>query len=125
VTARLLVRHHGVRILAVTLLGHLMLSVVLLVAVRVVGVEGVGWADTLVAFSLVRVAASVAPLPGGAGVTEVGLVTMLGGASRPDVVAAVMAYRACTFLLPIATGTLCVVAWRWRSRRRERALLAS
>jgi uncharacterized membrane protein YbhN (UPF0104 family) len=76
-------------------------------------------------FGLVRLAAAFSPVPGGIGVTELGLSVLLvrAGANEPAAVAAIVAFRAVTFLLPLLLGTVCFACWRW-SRRRSRTAVA-
>ncbi len=55
--------------------------------------------------------------PGGAGITELGLVGILAAgadhAVAGQVTAAVLLYRAVTYLVPIPAGALACVAWRY------------
>jgi uncharacterized protein (TIRG00374 family) len=95
---------------------------VLLVALRHVGVgDGeVGWAQVLFVFATTRLLTAVRFTPGGAGVVEVlligGLVAF--GGDTDQVTAAVLVFRALTWLLPIPLGALAYLAWRWRQHRR-------
>lgn len=116
---RVLVGAHGPHILALTVASQLLLGAVLIVAVEVVGVSGVSPFDAFSAFALVRVVAMLAPVPGGLGVTELGLVALLveAGATAEPALAAVVAFRACTFLLHLLCGSVCVTGWRWSLRR--------
>jgi uncharacterized membrane protein YbhN (UPF0104 family) len=101
---------------AATLVSHLSLFVVLLLALRHVGVADwqVSWVEALAAFALVRLLAAVPITPGGLGVVELGLATalVLAGGARAEVVAAVLVFRVLTFLLPIPFGV--VTYWLWR-----------
>jgi putative heme transporter len=118
--ARVLLRERGWRMLALSLASQLALAVVLVVSLRVfhVGDHLVTIPEALTAFALVRVAASVTPSPGGVGVTEAGLAHLLSTAGGPSskVLAAVLTYRACTYLLPIPLGAVSVTIWRRRLR---------
>ena len=112
---------------AAALASHLSLFLVLLVALRHVGVpeHDVGWAEVLAAFSLVRLVTAVPVTPGSLGVFELVLTGALvaAGAGHARAVAAVLIYRFLTFLVPIPLGVACYVVWRrnrsWRSRGDE------
>jgi putative heme transporter len=99
-----------------TLVSHLSLFLVLLLALRHVGVADwqVSWVEALAAFALVRLLAAVPITPGGLGVVELGLATalVLAGGAKAQVVAAALVFRALTFLLPIPIGA--VTYWLWR-----------
>lgn len=61
------------------------------------------FAQALAALLIGAIAAAVTHVPGGLGVLDFVLVTMLaGGASEPELVAAVLLYRAAYYLLPLA-----------------------
>jgi putative heme transporter len=105
-----------------TVVGHLSLFAVLLLALRHMGVsaEEVGTAEALAVFSFVRLLTAIPITPGGLGLVELGLIagcTAAGGAD-PEVVAAVLVFRVLTFVLPIPLGVASYVFWRrnrsWR-----------
>ena len=105
-----------------TVVSHLALFVVLLLALRSVGVPAgdVGFAEALAVFSFARLLTAVPVTPGGVGVVEVALVAGLvgtGGAEAP-VIAAVLVFRALTYVLPVPLGVLSYLFWRsnrsWR-----------
>jgi putative heme transporter len=102
-----------------TLLSHLSLFLVLLLALRHVGVSGseVSWVEALAAFALVRLLSAFPVTPGGLGVVELGLAAalVLAGGEEAPVVAAVLVFRVLTFLLPIPIGAL--TWWLWRRGR--------
>jgi uncharacterized membrane protein YbhN (UPF0104 family) len=108
---------------AAAVASHLSLFLVLLLALRHVGVpeDEVGWAEVLAAFSLVRLVTAVPVTPGGLGVFELVLTGALvaAGAGHARAVAAVLVYRFLTFLVPIPLGVACYVVWRrnrsWRT----------
>jgi uncharacterized membrane protein YbhN (UPF0104 family) len=107
-------------------------AVVLALPVAVVRAFGIGpdvvsTAEVLVAFGLVRLVAALSPIPGGIGITEVGISALLVrfGGAEPTVVAAVLTYRTLTFLLPIVVGGVCFGLWRRDQERRRRAEPAS
>jgi uncharacterized membrane protein YbhN (UPF0104 family)/membrane-associated phospholipid phosphatase/predicted Ser/Thr protein kinase len=116
-----LLEHGWVPITAATLVSHLSLYAVLLVALRQVGVGDaeVSWAQVLAVFAFARLATAIPFTPGGAGVVELVLITGLtaAGGDREQVTAAVLVYRALTWALPILVGVLAYLWWR-RSRLR-------
>jgi uncharacterized protein (TIRG00374 family) len=117
-----LVRHRWVALTLATLVGHLSLYAVLLVALRVMGVsdEDVGWAQVLAAFAFARLLTAIPLTPGGVGVIELALIASLTDAGGDDaqVVAAVLMFRLLTYVLPIVFGAVTYLYWRrnrsWR-----------
>ncbi|WP_204000988.1 lysylphosphatidylglycerol synthase transmembrane domain-containing protein [Virgisporangium aurantiacum] len=111
-----LVRHRWHALTVSTLVSHLSLYLVLLVALRVTGVTDrqVGWAEVLVVFAFARLVTAIPITPGGVGVVELALITGLTRAGGDDaaVVAAVLLHRLLTFVLPIAIGGLTYLYWR-------------
>jgi uncharacterized protein (TIRG00374 family) len=105
-----------------TLISHLSLYLVLLVTLRHIGVSDadVSWAEVLAAFAFARLVTAIPLTPGGLGVVELALTGALvaAGGGKPEVVAAVLVYRALTYVLPIPIGAVCYVAWprltRWK-----------
>jgi uncharacterized membrane protein YbhN (UPF0104 family) len=101
---------------ATTLVSHLSLFLVLLLALRHVGVSEaeVSWVEALAAFALVRLLSAFPITPGGLGVVELGLAgaLVLAGGEKAQVVAAVLVFRVLTFVLPIPIGAL--TWWLWR-----------
>jgi len=114
-----LVEHRWLAITATSLVSHLSLYLVLLAALRGVGVGNaqVGWAEVLAVFAFARLATAIPFTPGGAGLVEAVLIGGLvaAGGAKPQVVAAVLVYRALTWLLPIPVGIGCYLWWRRRS----------
>jgi uncharacterized protein (TIRG00374 family) len=114
-----LVEHRWIAITATSLVSHLSLYAVLLVALRDVGVSEaeVGWAEVLAVFAFARLATAIPLTPGGAGFVEGVLFTgLVGAGGDPDqVAAAVVVYRALTWALPILVGIACYLWWRRRS----------
>jgi uncharacterized membrane protein YbhN (UPF0104 family) len=113
---------------ASTLVSHLSLFLVLLLALRHVGVSEseVSWVEALAAFALVRLLSAFPLTPGGLGVVELGLsaALVLAGGQEAPVVAAVLVFRVLTFLLPIPIGAL--TWWLWRRSawyRSERSVM--
>jgi putative heme transporter len=114
-----LLEHGWFPITAATLVSHLSLYLVLLVCLWDVGVSNaeVNWAEVLAVFAFARLATAIPFTPGGAGVVEAVLITGLtaAGGDKPEVVAAVLVYRALTWGLPILVGIFCLLWWRRQS----------
>jgi putative heme transporter len=114
-----LVEHRWIGITVTSLVSHLSLYAVLLVALRDVGVSEaeVGWAEVLAVFAFARLATAIPLTPGGAGFVEGVLFTgLVGAGGDPDqVAAAVVVYRALTWALPILVGIGCYGWWRRRT----------
>jgi putative heme transporter len=124
-----LVGHHWLAITVWSLVSHLSLYAVLLVALRDVGVSDaeVGWAEVLAVFAFARLATAIPLTPGGLGFVEgVLAIGLVGAGGDPDqVAAAVLIYRALTWALPILFGVGCYGWWRrrsWTSRPHEARL---
>jgi uncharacterized membrane protein YbhN (UPF0104 family) len=117
-----LVRHRWLSLTTSTLVSHLSLYLVLLVALRATGVPDseVGWAEVLAVFAFARLVTAIPITPGGVGVVELALIAGLTGAGGEDarVVAAVLLHRLLTFVVPIGVGGLTYLYWRrnrsWR-----------
>lgn len=106
-----------------TVVSHLSLFAVLLLALRIVGVpaDDVSLAEALAVFAFARLLTAVPFTPGGLGIIELALITGLAaaGGDRALVAAAVLVFRALTFVLPIPIGLGTYVFWqRNRSWRR-------
>jgi uncharacterized membrane protein YbhN (UPF0104 family) len=103
------------------LLSQLSVYLVLIVALRVVGIpaEDVGWAECLAVFAVVRLASSFPILPGNVGLAELGYIggLVLAGGGRAPVVAAVLLFRFLTFYAQIPIGAVTYVIWRRGQRR--------
>ena len=107
---------------------------VLLVALRHVGVsqEELSWITALAAYSFVRLISMVPITPGGVGVVELGYAAVLtiglDDMTKAQVVAAILVFRAITYLLPIPLGIASYVIWQvnksWKMTDEERAELA-
>ena len=114
-----LLEHGWFPITAATLVSHLSLYLVLLVCLWDMGVSNaeVNWAEVLAVFAFARLATAIPFTPGGAGVVEAVLITGLtaAGGFKPEVVAAVLVYRALTWGLPILVGICCLLWWRKQS----------
>jgi|SRR6266704_1487451 len=114
-----LVGHRWPSITVTSLVSHLSLYLVLLVALRDVGVSDaeVSWAQVLVAFAFARLITAIPVTPGAVGLVEVTLIATLvaAGGDREQVTAAVLVYRALTWGLPILVGVATYLWWRRRS----------
>ena len=114
------------RITAATVVSHTSLYLVLLVALRHVGIsdDDVSWITVLAGFSFVRLISALPITPGGAGIVELGYAAYLGiGLADPakaQIVAAVLVFRFITYFLPIPFGAASYVIWR-RNRSWRRA----
>jgi len=99
-----------------TVIGHLSLYAVLVVALRQVGVsdDEVGWAEILAVFAFARLLTAVPLTPGGLGIVELALISGLtaAGGAHAQVVAAVLVYRVLTYVIPIPFGLITYVYWR-------------
>jgi uncharacterized membrane protein YbhN (UPF0104 family) len=126
-----LLEERWIRITVTSLVSHLSLFAVLLLALRHVGVSNaeVGWQEVLAAFAFVRLLSAVPITPGGLGLVELGMTAALGSglpdATKNQIAAAVLLYRALTWLLPVPLGVGCWLFWRsnhsWRRSADERA----
>jgi putative heme transporter len=120
-----LVRHRWHTLTASTLVSHLSLYAVLLIALRVLDVsaEDVSWAQVLAIFAFARLVTAIPITPGGVGVVELALIAGLTRAGGDDarVVAAVLLYRLLTYVLPIVVGALTYVYWRRNKSWRDSA----
>jgi putative heme transporter len=99
-----------------TLVSHLSTYLVLLLALRHVGVSDaeVSWVQVLAWFAFARLLTAVPITPAGLGLVEatlIGGMTAAGG-DREQVTAAVLVYRALTWFLPILVGVVCYLWWR-------------
>ena len=108
----------GWRITAATMASHLTLWLVLLACLRATGLSQaqVPWQTCLAAFAFIRLLTALPITPGGLGITEVGLVGVVaagaGHAVGVRVTAAVLLYRAVTYLPSIPLGALACLTWR-------------
>jgi putative heme transporter len=116
--AAALLTARGWRITAATAAGNLTLWLVLLACLRGTGLSQaqVPWQTSLAAFAFVRLLTALPVTPGGLGITELGLVGILaasaGHRASAQVTAAVLLYRAVTYLPPIPLGALACLIWR-------------
>jgi putative heme transporter len=77
----------------------------------------VPWQTSLAAFAFARLLTVLPVTPGGAGITEIGLIGILAAGASPriaaQVTAAVLLYRAVTYLAPVPGGAVACLAWRY------------
>jgi uncharacterized membrane protein YbhN (UPF0104 family) len=117
--ASVLLAARGWRITAATVASHLMLWLVLLACLRAVSLSQarLPWQTSLAAFSVIRLLIAVPITPGGLGITELGLIGILAGSAghkaSAQVTAAVLMYRAVTYLPSIPLGALACLTWRY------------
>ena len=117
-----LLRKRWLVITVVTLTSQLSLFALLLMSLRHMGVSAadVSGPEALAAFSVVRLVTAVPLTPGNIGIVEVGLAAALAVAGGVEslVVAAVLIYRALSYLLQVPLGLIAYVIWRskksWR-----------
>ena len=108
----------GWRITAATAAANLTLWLVLLACLRGVGLSQaqVPWQTSLAAFAFVRLLTVLPVTPGGLGITELGLIAILaagaGHRASAQVTAAVLLYRAVTYLPPIPLGAIACLIWQ-------------
>jgi putative heme transporter len=115
--AGILLTARGGRITAATLASYLTLWLVLLACLRAAGLSQaqMPWQTTLAAFTVIRLLTALPLTPGGLGVTELGLAAILATTNPPattQITAAVLLYRALTYLPPIPLGALACLTWR-------------
>jgi uncharacterized membrane protein YbhN (UPF0104 family) len=114
-----LIAARGWRITAATAAANLTLWLVLLACLRGMGLSQaqVPWQTSLAAFAFVRLLTVLPLTPGGLGITELGLIGILaagaGHQASAQVTAAVLLYRAVTYLPPIPLGAIACLAWRY------------
>ena len=113
-----LIAARGWQITAATAASNLTLWLVLLACLRGVGLSQaqVPWQTSLAAFAFVRLLTVLPITPGGLGITELGLIATLaagaGHRASAQVTAAVLLYRAVTYLPPIPLGAIACLTWR-------------
>lgn len=123
-----LLKERWLRITISALVSHISLFVVLLVALRNVGVSEaeVGWIKVLAAFAFVRLISALPVTPGGLGVVELGMTAALAigvdSALNAQIVAAVLLFRFITFVMPIPIGAGCYLFWRRNTSWRRQAV---
>ena len=116
-----LVARRWLSLLVASLAGQMALALVLVGALRALGVpaETVSTFDVIRAFALARVLGALSPLPGGVGFLDAGLAASLIriGVPGSTALAAITLFRALTFIVPLVTGAAAVTFWRRAERR--------
>jgi uncharacterized membrane protein YbhN (UPF0104 family) len=113
-----LIAARGWRITAATVASNVALWLVLLACLRGLGLSQaqMPWQTSLAAFAFVRLLTVLPVTPGGLGITELGLIATLAAAAghraSAQVTAAVLLYRAVTYLPPIPLGAIACLTWR-------------
>ncbi len=111
-----LLRHRWHVLTLATLAGHLSVYAVLLVSLRVLDVPAseVTWIEAFAAWSVIRVLGSLPITPGGLGIVELGLTSLLVGfgGGQAEVVAAVLVYRFLTIVPTLLLGMAAAATWR-------------
>lgn len=112
--AQRLVGARAGRLLAIGVASQLSLAAVLLFALHGVGGGAASTSEVLLAFAVARVTASLLPVPGGLGLLDVTLFTGLVHAGAPGsaVLAALVIFRACTYALPVLSGSVALLWWK-------------
>lgn len=128
------VRHRWVSLTVASVVSHGSLYLVLLITLRHVGVaqEELSWIQVLAAFAFVRLISALPITPGGVGVVELGyaaaLTIGLDEMTKAQVVAAILVFRAITYVVPVPLGAASYVVWRrnrsWRLDEQARLTLA-
>jgi putative heme transporter len=106
-----------------TIAGQLTVFLVLLASLRALGVGAaeVSVIEAFAGWSLARVLGSIPITPGGLGLVELGLTTVLVGfgGNRAGVVAAVLVYRFLTIVPTLVLGATAAATWRRHRRHAE------
>lgn len=112
--ANLLVRQRAPHLIGAGAFSTLVGALILVIVVDDLSPAAISTIDILRAYLLARVATSFIPTPGGVGVLDgaiaAGLITA--GVEPSIALSAVIVYRAFTFALPIALGSLLYLVWR-------------
>ena len=129
-----LARQDGLRLIFLTVVSHTSLFIVLLVTLRAMGVSeaDLDWAVVFAVFAFVRLLSALPITPGGSGIVELGYVGLLTteapGGLASQITAAVLLFRALTFVLPIGLGSLAWLTFHsatsWRTEPDSRGQLA-
>jgi uncharacterized protein (TIRG00374 family) len=118
-----LLRRRWFAITLATVISHLSLFALLLLSLRHMGVPStaVSGPEALAAFALVRLVTAIPITPGNLGVVEVGMAAalVLAGGEETLVVAAVLVYRALSYVFQVPLGLISYGIWRskksWRA----------
>jgi uncharacterized protein (TIRG00374 family) len=124
-----LLRRRWLLITLASVLSHLSLFALLLASLRFMGVpsEAVSGIEALAVFAVVRLFTAVPITPGNLGVVEVGLSAglVVAGGDESLVLAAVLVYRALSYLLQVPLGLVGYGIWRSQKGMRPSAPSAS
>lgn len=116
-----LLRRKWLALTITTLVGVLSTFLVLLVAIRAVGIAGteISATEAFATWSVTRLLSAVPITPGGIGIIDVAMAGALTGFGGDDakVVAAVLLYRVLTFVPPIFLGAVSMFTWRRHPER--------
>jgi uncharacterized protein (TIRG00374 family) len=113
-----LLRRRWIPLTLTTILSHLSLYLVLLASLRVVGVSQseVTWIEALGVFAFGRLVTALPVTPGGVGVIELSYIggLVFAGGDRAAVAAAVLLFRAFTYVVQIPLGAITYPVWQHR-----------
>jgi uncharacterized membrane protein YbhN (UPF0104 family) len=114
-------------LLAATAVAQSVGAVILLVALRGLGVgDELGFIEFARVYFVVTLLSSFVPVPGGVGVVEAGLTGALvaAGVDAPTALAGVLVFRLLTYVAPIVLGAVLYMVWRLDVARRRSTLVA-
>ena len=118
-----LLRNRWPALTLASIVSHLSLYFVLLLALRHMGITDaeVSWSEALGVFALVRLVTALPVTPGGLGLVELGLTAglVVAGGHESGVVAAVLVYRFLTLIVQVPLGAVSYLVWRSRSAWRH------
>lgn len=114
-----LMRQQGLKIFAASTLTLCAAFFCLWTSATLFGADNLSVYEMLVAFALVRVLIAISPIPGAAGIAELGLIALLerSGVSALDATGTTLLYRFITWFMPIVIGT--VLWWRYTHSSKE------
>ncbi len=112
----------GLAALALALASNVVVGLILVLTLHglhITGTHGLYPIHAMAALSMARTLGSFAPLPGGIGLLDAGLLTALTGqgVDPTSAVAAIALYRTATFVVPIVTGACSIMLWRRSVKR--------
>lgn len=114
-----LLRQQGIRIFTSSLFTLAAAFFCLWTSATLFGATNLSLYEMLVSFSLIRVLIAVSPIPGAAGIAELGLIALLerNGVSTLDATGTTLLYRFLTWFMPIVVGV--VLWWRYTHSPKE------
>lgn len=114
-----LLRQQGIRIFTSSLFTLAAAFFCLWTSANLFGATNLSLYEMLVSFSLIRVLIAVSPIPGAAGIAELGLIALLerNGVSTLDATGTTLLYRFLTWFMPIVVGV--VLWWRYTHSPKE------